>query len=124
MGGNLTKAYLQQSSISIEVPKGRVQIWKACKLNLPGHVLNQMATVRSVNFERQGGRDSSHCRYEAVPIQHQAQGQVKPSISTFYGRIQFYFSFSRQLLAVVRPFKVEVLPGNNLCYSITGNDSL
>ena len=49
----LTKAYLQQNLIEEQVPKDQVQIWKTCKLNLAGHVLDQKTAVRSANFEYQ-----------------------------------------------------------------------
>ena len=121
----LTKAYLQQNLIEEQVPKDQVQIRKTCKLNLAGHVLDQKTAVRSANFEYQASRDASHCRYEAIPVhQTRTQDNVKPSTRTFYGRIQFYFSFGRQLLAIVRPFKVEVFSGNGLSYRITGKEPL
>ena len=121
----LTKAYLQQNLIEEQVPKDQVQIWKTCKLNLAGHVLDQKTAVRSANFEYQASRDASHCRYEAIPVhQTRTQDNVEPSTRTFYGRIQFYFSFGRQLLAIVRPFKVEVFSGNGLSYRITGKEPL
>jgi len=121
----LTKAYLQQNLIEEQVPKDQVQIWKTCKLNLAGHVLDQKTAVRSANFEYQASRDASHCRYEAIPVhQMRTQDNVEPSTRTFYGRIQFYFSFGRQLLAIVRPFKVEVFSGNGLSYRITGKEPL
>jgi len=85
----LTKAYLQQNLIEEQVPKDQVQIWKICKLNFAGHVLDQKTAVRSANFEYQASRNASHYRYEAIPVhQTRTQDNVEPSTRTFYRRTQ------------------------------------
>ena len=72
-----------------------IQLWKTCKLHLKGHVSKQNMAVRLARYESKSGRDASHCRYESLHP------------STCFGRVELYFSFDVQMLALIRPFKVQ-----------------
>ena len=95
----LTQKYLkrfQGPHTKITIPSSaHIQLWKTCKLHLKGHVSKQNMAVRSARYESKSGRDASHCRYESLHP------------STCFGRVEFYFSFDVQMLALIRPFKVQ-----------------
>ena len=95
----LTQRYLERSQgphTKITMPSSaHIQLWKTCKLHLKGHVSKQNMAVRLARYESKSGRDASHCRYESLHS------------STCFGRVEFYFSFDVQMLALIQPFKVQ-----------------
>ena len=100
----LLQYYMETSSRWDEIePPALIKLWKACKLNTVGHRRDYDAKVRSKAFTTMEARDTSHIRYEKI-LQNSTHWQAQ----TFFGRVETFFRFAAELVAIVRPFIVKV----------------